>query len=222
MTPPAQLQKAFLETETGARIECMFNPAKFAFSTSNRWRSEPVPGRSAPSQRFEGGESGSFSLSLVFDTTRDGKAVTVHTNKLLGLMKVDKALAGYDEARNNGRPPWVKFMWGTQIHTFKAIIKNISVSFTYFASDGVPLRASVEMSLDQFEADDNWAAQNPTSGTPNPNRVHQVRVGDTLDRIAAKYYGNSTKWRGIANVNGITDPLMIRPGQYLSIPERAD
>jgi hypothetical protein len=146
----------------------------------------------------------------------------VHTNKLLGLMKVDTSLAGYDAQRNNGRPPWVKFMWGTQIHTFKAIIKSMSVTFTYFSSDGLPLRANVEMNLEQFEPDENWGAQNPTSGTPNPNRVHQVRVGDTLDRVAAKYYGDSTKWRSIANVNGINDPLTIRPGQLLSIPERSE
>jgi len=222
MTQPSQLQKAFLDTETGTRIECMFNPAKFSFSTSNRWESDPIPGQAAPSLRYAGGDAGTFSLSLVFDTTSDGSAVTTHTNKLLALMKVDESLAGYDEERNNGRPPWVKFMWGTQIHTFKAIIKSLEVTYTYFSSDGMPLRANVEMSLEQYEPDDNWAAQNPTSGTPNPNRVHQVRVGDTLDRVAAKYYGDSTKWRAIANVNGINDPLTIRPGQLLAIPERSE
>jgi nucleoid-associated protein YgaU len=222
MSPPAQLQKAFIETETGTRIDCMFNPARFAFSTSNRWESDTVPGKSAPTKRFAGGDGGSFSLSLVFDTTRDGSAVTTHTNKLLTLMKVDTSLPGYDAARNNGRPPWIKFRWGAQIHTFKAIIKSMDISFTYFSSDGMPLRANVEMSCEQFEADENWARQNPTSGTPSPNRTHQVRVGDTLDRVAAQYYGDSTKWRSIANVNGITDPLAIKPGQLLAIPERSD
>jgi hypothetical protein len=222
MAAPAQLQKAYLDVEGGGRIDCMFNPAKFSFSTTNRWESNAVPGKSAPSMRFAGGDGGSFSLSLVFDTTGDGKAVTTYTNKLMNLMKVDTTLAGYDAARNNGRPPWVKFRWGVQIHTFKAIIKSMEISFTYFSSDGMPLRANVEMSLEQFEADENWGKQNPTSGTPNPNRTHQVRVGDTLDRVAAKYYGDSTKWRAIASLNGISDPLAIRPGQLLSIPERSD
>jgi hypothetical protein len=222
MAAPTQLQKAFIETESGARIDCMFNPSKFSFSTSNRWESDSIPGRGAPTKRFAGGDGGSFSLSLVFDTTGDGTSVTTHTNKLLVLMKVDTSLAGYDAARNNGRPPWVKFRWGTQIHTFKSIIKSMDISFTYFSSDGMPLRANVEMSLEQYEPDDTWARQNPTSGTPNPNRTHQVRVGDTLDRVAAQYYGDSTKWRNIASINGITDPLAIRPGQLLSIPERGD
>ena len=84
------------------------------------------------------------------------------------------------------------------------------------------MRASVDLSCEQYEPDANWGPQNPTSGTPSPNRTHQVRVGDSLDRIAAKYYGDSTKWRTIAAMNGIGDPLELRPGSLLAIPERAD
>jgi LysM repeat protein len=220
MAPPAQLQKAYLEPETGPRIECMFNPAKFSFSTANQWESDKVPGKGTPVMRFAGGGGGSFSLSLVFDTTAQGTPVTTYTNKLLGLMKVDPTLPGFDAERNSGRPPWVKFRWGTHLHSFKAVLKSTEVSFTYFSSEGMPLRANVEMSLEQYEPDANWGPQNPTSGTPKPNRTHQVNVGDTLDRIAARYYGDATKWRGIAAANGIRDPLDLRPGSLLAIPER--
>lgn len=220
MAPPAQLQKAYLQPETGPKIDCMFNPARFSFSTSNRWESDEIPGRAVPVRRYAGGEGGSFQLSLVFDTTKDGSSVTTYTNKLLKLMNVDTSLPGYDAQRNNGRPPWVTFHWGTHLHTYKAIIRNLNVTFTYFASNGTPLRANVEMSLEQYEPDDNWARQNPTSGTPHPDRSHQVQVGDTLDRISAKYYGDATDWRRIAAANGIADPLAIKPGTVLSIPER--
>jgi nucleoid-associated protein YgaU len=220
MPSPSQLQKAYLEPESGAHIECMFNPARFSFSASNRWESDQVPGRAAPVMRYAGGDSGSFSLSLVFDTTADGTPVTKHTNKLLKLMKVDESLPGFDAKSNSGRPPWVRFHWGTHLHSFKAIIKSIEVTFTYFSNEGLPLRANVEMSLEQYEPDANWGPQNPTSGTPHPNRTHQVQVGDTLDRLAARYYGDSTKWRAIAGANGIRDPLDLRPGVLLAIPER--
>jgi LysM repeat protein len=218
---PNQLQKAYLETESGGRVECMFNPAKFEFSTANNWDSDKLPGKATPTLRFAGGAGGSFSLSLTFDTTSDGTAVTVHSNKLLQLMDVDTSLAGYDEALNNGRPPWVKFHWGTHLHSFKAVIKSANVSFTYFSNEGMPLRANVDLSLEQYEPDANWGPQNPTSGTPKPNRTHQVRVGDSLDRIAARYYGDATKWRDIAAVNGIADPLDLTPGRFLAIPERS-
>ena len=215
-----QLQKAYLEVETGARIECMFNPSAFAFSQANRWESDQVPGKNTPTMRYAGGAGGSFSLSLVFDTTSAGTAVTSYTNKLVKLMDVDTSLPGYDAARSNGRPPWVKFHWGTSLHSFKAVIRSLDVSFTYFSSEGLPLRANVNVNLEQFEPDANWGPQNPTSGTPKPNRTHQVQVGDTLDRISARYYGDPTQWRGIADANGIADPLDLRPGRVLAIPER--
>lgn len=214
-----QLQKAYLETETGARIDCMFNPTTFAFATQNRWESDKIPGKDTPTLRYAGGSGGSFSLSLIFDTTSAGTAVTTYTNKLLGLMEVDTSLPGYDATKNNGRPPWVKFHWGTHLHSFKAVITSTNVSFTYFSNDGMPLRANVEMSLDQYEPDANWGPQNPTSGTPNPKRTHRVQVGETLDRIAAKHYGDSTRWREIATLNGVGDPLDLTAGQLLSIPE---
>lgn len=215
-----QLQKAYLEVESGGRLDCMFNPTTFAFATQNRWESDQIPGKSTPSLRFAGGSGGTFSLSLVFDTTGTGTAVSSYTNKLLKLMDVDTALAGYDEAKRNGRPPWVKFHWGTHLHSFKAVITSTNITFTYFSNEGMPLRANVELALEQFEPDANWGPQNPTSGTPKPKRTHQVQVGDTLDRIAARYYGDSTKWRDIATLNGIADPLDLPPGRLLSIPER--
>jgi LysM repeat protein len=214
-----QLQKAHLETETGGRIDCMFNPTKFQFKQSNKWDSDKTPGRASPTLRFAGGDGGSFSLSLVFDTTSDGTSVTKHTNKLLKLMEIDTSLPGYDEAKTNGRPPWVKFHWGTHLHSFKAVVNSADVTFTYFSNEGMPLRANVELALTQYEPDANWGPQNPTSGTPKPGRTHQVQVGDTLDRLAARYYADSTKWRHIADINGISDPLDLQPGALLSIPK---
>ena len=214
-----QLQKAHLETETGGRIDCMFNPTKFQFKQSNKWDSDKTPGRASPTLRFAGGDGGSFSLSLVFDTTSDGSAVTKYTNKLLKLMDIDTSLPGYDEAKTNGRPPWVKFHWGTHLHSFKAVVNSADVTFTYFSNEGMPLRANVDLSLTQYEPDANWGPQNPTSGTPKPGRTHQVQVGDTLDRLAARYYADSTKWRHIADVNGISDPLDLQPGALLAIPK---
>jgi hypothetical protein len=172
--------------------------------------------------RFAGGENGTFGLSLVFDTTATGTTVTAYTNKLLKLMEVDTSLPSYDSSRNSGRPPWITFHWGTNIHTFKAIITNLEVSFTYFSNEGLPLRANVEARLEQFEPDENWTRQNPTSGTPVPQRSHQVGPGETLDRIAAKFYGDSTKWRAIATANGIGDPLALTPGSVLAIPDRSE
>ena len=210
-------QKAYLEVETGKKINCLFNPSELQLARSNSWKADSVPGKGAPELFFTGGNAGTLKVNLVFDTTGEGKSVTNYTNKLLDLMEIDTTLPGYDADTKNGRPPWVKFHWG-DLHSFTSIIESLDVTFTYFSQSGMPLRAKVSLALKQYEPDANWGPQNPTSGTPRPQRTHQVRSGETLDRIAAVHYGDSTEWRIIATTNRIVDPLDLEPGLVLSIP----
>lgn len=210
-------QKAKIVPEKGEAIDCLFNPTQLEISLGTEWADQPVPGRQVPELKYKGGSSGSMTLELFFDTTNTGKSVTVHTNKLMKLLNVDKTLSGYAEDKNNGRPPYVTFQWG-KFRSFKSVITSLSVSYVYFSSTGDPLRARVTLTLKQFEEDKAFPAQNPTSGTPAPARAHQVMPGETLDRISAQYYGDATQWRAIARANAIRDPFSLRPGVMLDIP----
>jgi LysM repeat protein len=211
-------EKAYLETEGGTRLACLFNPSELEVTISSTWEGNTLPGQSGPTLEYRGGESGSMSLDLFFDTTDKGTTVAAYTNALIKLTQIDTTLAGYSQAANNGRPPWVKFHWGG-FHSFRCVIENITITFLYFGSDGTPLRARAAMSLKQYEPDDTWPAQNPTSGTPKPSASHQVQPGENLSLIAARYYGDATKWRPIADGNGIADPFRLRPGAILDIPQ---
>ncbi len=213
-------EKAFLEIEGGQRVPCMFNPAQLQLSRTNSWSGDSRPGYGVPTLRYTGAGSGTLSLDLFFDTTATGTAVTQHTGKILGLMDVDPSLPGSDPASNNVRPPYVTFHWG-DLHAFKAVITQLELTFTYFSSTGVPLRATMGLQLTQYEESRAFGPQNPTSGTPRPQRVHRVQSGETLDRIAARYYGDATAWRRLAHANSIADPLALRPGTLLSIPRQS-
>src|SRR3954447_17613225 len=126
-------------------------------------------------------------------------------------MEDDKNLPGTNKRASNARPPWVQFHWGKDLVSWKAVIMHVSVQFTYFSSDGVPLRAKVNLTLKQFEEGNSSGAQTPPSGTPRPHRVHRVQPGETLDRISARYYGDATKWRGVGTANRIQGPPNPQP-----------
>jgi hypothetical protein len=211
------LEKAFLEIEGGERVPCLFNPESISVGRRNNWSGNPMPGKGVPKLRYSGADSGWMRLDLMFHTTDVGTAVTRHTGKILGLMDVDPSLAGTDESSNNGRPPTVTFHWG-DLHSFTSVVTDLGLTFTYFSSAGVPLRAQMQLELRQYEPSKAFGPQNPTSGTPKPHRVHRIQPGETLDRISARYYGDSTRWRALAVVNGIEDPLSLRPGSLLSVP----
>jgi nucleoid-associated protein YgaU len=49
--------------------------------------------------------------------------------------------------------------------------------------------------------------------------VHQVRDGDSLPSIAYDAYGDATRWRSIAETNGIDNPFALRRGTQLTIPK---
>src|SRR2546430_8423539 len=215
MTGPA---KAYLKTERGEQIYCLFSPSELTVSKSNSWNSGQSKGSNAPELRFQGGRSATLSLALTFDTTREGTDVPEHTSKLLDLMKTDPSLPGADANRNSGRPPWVEFHWG-KLHSFRAIIESLKMRFTYFATDGMPLRAKVDLSLKQWKDEAELPLQNPTSSTPTVHTVHTLLPGETLDRVASVHYQDPTRWRMIAEANGIVDPLAITPGTALVLPE---
>jgi LysM repeat protein len=48
--------------------------------------------------------------------------------------------------------------------------------------------------------------------------THIVQPGETLSKIALKYYGNMNNYPTIANANNIVAPFTINVGQKLKIP----
>lgn len=211
------LTKAYLEPERGVPLPCLFNPTGFTVRKSNRWIADRIPGRDTPDLYFAGGGAATLQLHLSFDTTDTGRPVTAHTQRLLKLMDIDPTLPGHDPKTGRGRPPWVRFHWG-DYHSFKAVVEDLSVEMTYFASNGTPLRADTDLTLRQLTTERPTARQNPTSGTPEPQSVHRIQSGETLDRIAAAHYGDAQRWRDIAAANPGIDPLRLVPGTVLALP----
>jgi hypothetical protein len=214
------VEKAYLEPEIGGRIDCLFNPASLTITKGARWVADEVPGRAAPNLYFAGGKAATLHVTLFFDTTAEGTPVSRHTAKLLALTEIDPQLPGHDPKTGRGRPPWVRFHW-SDLHSFRAVVDELTADFTFFAGDGTPLRATVDLHLRQYEVDAQFAKQNPTSGTPEPHRVHIVATGETLDRIAAAAYGDAARWRDVALANAIDDPLAVHPGTVLKLPALA-
>jgi nucleoid-associated protein YgaU len=64
-------------------------------------------------------------------------------------------------------------------------------------------------------------ADEKTPAADNPyTQVHVVQPGDTLSKIAQKYYGDASLYTKIfqANRDVLSDPNKIMPGQKLRIP----
>jgi nucleoid-associated protein YgaU len=65
--------------------------------------------------------------------------------------------------------------------------------------------------------------QSGSSTTAAPaEQTYTVVSGDTLSKIAKKFYGNANAWNAIfqANKEQIKNPDLIHPGQVLRIPAK--
>ena len=218
----ASLVKAvIMNVDSGDRVECLFNPQEYTFAKQNNWEKKKTTGGNVPQITFSGGEPATLQMELFFDTYADAKNGAAedvrkkYTDKIWKLMIVDESLK--DKKSKKGRPPKVRFQWGSA-WSFNAVIKSVQQRFTLFLSDGTPVRATLSVLFQQLTDEASLAPQNPTSGGLGGERVWTVSEGDTLGAIAHREYGDTSRWRLIAEANRLTSVRELRAGQILVIP----
>jgi nucleoid-associated protein YgaU len=220
MSMPATWQQAELQIEGGATLKCWFNPKEYSIKKSNEWSVKAVPGAGLPSAQFTGSNSQQITLQLMFDAAAHGvEDVRGVTDQLLKMMEVS---VGTEKSGNKGRPPKVKFLWGANFH-FEAVVKSLEIQYLLFRPNGEPTRATASVDLTQvggatYKGEKPKKSGNPTTRGFAGLRTHVVRDGDTLHGIAYQAYGDPSRWRAIAEENGIDDPLRLRRGKPLIIP----
>ncbi len=95
------------------------------------------------------------------------------------------------------------------------MITGLNVNYTLFHESGKPARATVNLTLQEWP--DKPPPTNPTSIGAGGMRTHRVLGAETLDTIAYQELGAASRWRYLAELNDIDNPLAIEPGQYLVV-----
>jgi hypothetical protein len=198
----------------GISVSCTFNPFEYSISKSNSYEQKSKNNSDVPQVEFKGAGPQTLKLSLTFDSYETYEDVSLDTNQLWKLMESKTRQEGNKQKKTP--PPEVAFEWG--VFRFVAVITEMTHKFTLFLADGTPVRAKIDVTFTQHKDLNDYPSQNPTSGSQSVERVRRVIAGDRLDTIAYEVYGDSTKWRLIADRNHIIDPLVLRAGQPLTIP----
>jgi hypothetical protein len=144
------LQKASLQPfsgESAEAIELMFNPTQLAFARTVKWQSEQG-GRgqktALPKVNFSGVDPYKLTLNqLVFDTYEERKSVMDRYIK-----KLKKGVESPDG--QNKRPPVYILMWGGK-SSFPCVMTSLSYKLDMFLPDGTPVRALVDISLQEVD-----------------------------------------------------------------------
>jgi contractile injection system tube protein len=214
---------------TSSYYRVMFNPSDLQMTKSLQLAEMNVPGLDAPLQQFVRGQAERLTVRLFFDTTDRGGGpfatpVTEQTDKFYSFVKIDS---------ETHVPPVCIFAWGSRgfpgskLPTnenqrrdwFTGVVESVQQEFTLFSTKGVPLRATLTVTMREFKT---LSAQRIQLHLLSHDRTrsHMVQRGETLTGIAGEVYGDPGAWRAIAlhPPNRIVNPRRLRAGTILEIP----
>ena len=95
--------------------------------------------------------------------------------------------------------------------------ESVRCRFTLFSPEGVPLRATVNLVLREWRPFHDQLRELKLS-SPDRTHRHELRAGETLSALAARYYENPANWRPMLDANGIDDPRRLAAGTVLAVP----
>jgi hypothetical protein len=198
-------------------IRFAFNPEGYTVITKAHWGKSPQPASPAPPQ-FEGIEPPSLDVKILMDAFAVPPIPPAATIEQLKLLLLPTALS---KATGKATAPTVMFGWGSNIILDMAVVTKVSIAYERFLL-GVPVRATATVTLDGVPLPDPLGYTNPTSGGLATRRTRTVVEGDTLASIAYQEYKDPNTWRALAEANNIDDPMRVKPGSILIVPERRD
>jgi hypothetical protein len=217
-----EMDQDFLKEKSGGEsVTVQFNPDSLKVSFANQLV-QPQGGDQAAGntgRQFVGAGTTKLALTLWFDVT----AMTENpvddvrrlTSKVIFFMTPQKDKQDAQKLV----PPGVRFSWGTFL--FDGMVDGLEESLEFFAPDGMPLRASIALTLSQQKIlVSEFKGDGSVKPAPGSKPLSSAKSGDSVQSMAGDK-GKSGGWQGIAAANGIEDPLRLQPGQLLNLDARA-
>ena len=242
MAAPAKAEIQKLDATGKNKVESypvQFNPDSLKVTFANQ--TQP-PSGNAPRDASQGTAATQFvgrgttklSVTLWFDVTAelrpeaasaagnppDVRRLTANIIKLMGSQPAAR--------EGQPTPPSVRFLWGT--FQYDGLIDSIDQSLEFFSPEGVPLRASLALSLSQQAIDyaiatlPNSAATaasaaangQPSNAAAGTRPMTAAPSGTSLQAMASAQ-GKFGDWQAIAAANNIENPRSLAPGQLVDM-----
>lgn len=209
-------------------VTVQFNPETLKVSFANQVAQSDKAGSQTGGAaiQFVGAGSTKLSLQMWFDVSAQPPETQSPVNDVRDLTrKVVYFITPHKQPDGKYLPPAVRFMWGS--FQFDGVVDSLEESLEFFSNDGIPLRASISLSLSQQKILEltrkAGSASTPPGvtapgggGTPGTQPLAQAKSGDTLQGMAASA-GMGLDWQGIAAANGIENPRLLAPGQFIDL-----
>ncbi|WP_261569972.1 CIS tube protein [Frankia gtarii] len=199
-----------------------FNPSTIKIAKRAEYREQPTQAaKQSARPAFLGARAVDLQFSLLLDArVRRRPSVMTEIQQLLDWTNPTQA----SREGSSPSPPVLMFTWGEfrigGAGQFVGLLSSVDATCTLFAPNGAPTRAEVALAMKA--APEEPKRTNPSSGGVRAHRGHRVVAGDTLAAIAHHTYGDPGRWRAIAELNGVDDPMRLAAGRRLLLPEHGE
>ena len=204
MDLPRLAKALIINTLTTERIPVMYNPEEYRLEQGNDFAEVGVPGLNAPPVQYVRGKARVLTMDLFFDSYEDGSDVRIHTAQIVSLLQTTP---------RTHAPPILLFTMGQ--FSFRCVLVDASQRFTMFLRDGTPVRSILSARFHEFV---DIVIETEHGLFVGPPTLHTVTAGQTVSQIASQLLGDPSRWREIADANGIDNPLKLVPGASIVAP----
>ena len=195
-------------------VVVQFNPVTLKVNYANQKAGGDQP--SGSPVQFVGKGTTKLTLELVFDTTilevqgpgGPPTDVRVQVKEIFNFMKPMSKGKGKKE---KFIPPGVRFLWGSFL--FDGVVDSMDENLEFFSSSGVPMRATVSLSMSQQEL--QFQVGDAAAEAAGTNSFEEAKAGDSVQQMAAK--AGNRDWKGVALANGIENPRRLAPGALVNL-----
>lgn len=211
----------------GPKFEVQFNPETLNVAFSNQVAGGDQAGGSAI--QFNSKGTTKLTFDLIFDVTDPKIAERFNADNkpasIKDVRKITKLVADFMQTERSGSgrdarftPPGIRFSWGS--FRFDGVVNSITEKLEFFSPAGIPLRATLNVSITKQDVDVNFnAPDTDAQGNPNAGTAETATPEQGKNSMADQTNKNGTPkpWQGDALANGIENPLDLPLGQPLSL-----
>jgi|SRR5438270_4765966 len=201
-------------------IEFTYNPDQYTETFEGKWKQIIQPASSGGTPQWLGVVPQKVTVKILLDEFAVPPPIMPLEAVILQLKQMVLPTA-LSQATGTASAPLVMFMWGSNIIMDQAYISKVAITYERFML-GEPVRATAAVDLQAVPLPAPLGATNPTSGGVATRRTRMMVEGDTLPSIAYQEYKDPNKWRALAQANGIDDPLRIKNGTVIAVPDRRE
>ncbi|MTJ53141.1 hypothetical protein FJR38_11065 [Anabaena sp. UHCC 0253] len=154
------IKAKLLSIDTGYHIEFMFNPNQLDFSRSISLEQSPGARTEEGMNKTSFKHPNPYTLTIsniLIDRYESGETV------IKDIEAFKKSVEFGVEIDGVKRPPLYLFTWGGQNY-LKCFVKTLKYKLTMFNANGLPVRAFVDLTLEEIDL----SSKKGPGGTPNP------------------------------------------------------